>query len=116
MMEPAPTAPPPRPAAAQAPTMIAPAPAPPPRAVAPVILDVTPASFGISTVGGYCEELIRRNSRVPTEMKRLFVTSRDKQRTVRIRVCQGESRRLDENVVLGDLVLENLEARPRGET
>ena len=44
------------------------------------------------------------------------MTSRDKQQTVRIRVCQGESRRIEENVVLGDLVLDNLEARPRGET
>jgi len=87
-----------------------------PRPPAPVVLDVTPASFGIATVAGYCEELIRRNARVPTEIKRVFVTSRDRQQTVRIRVCQGESRRLDENVVLGDLVLDNLEARPRGET
>ncbi|HTJ45011.1 MAG TPA: Hsp70 family protein [Kofleriaceae bacterium] len=107
-----------QPAPSQQPTMIAPAPpiAPRPAPIAPQILDVTPASFGISTVGGYCEELIRRNSRVPTEMKKLFVTSRDRQSLVRIRVCQGESRRLDENVVLGDLVLDNLEARPRGET
>ncbi len=99
--------------------VIAPPLAPPPvapRAAAPVIHDVTPASFGIGTVAGYCEELVRRNARLPAETKRVFVTSRDKQQTVRIRVCQGESRRIDENVVLGDLVLDNLEARPRGET
>jgi molecular chaperone DnaK len=109
---------PPPPAAAQMATMIAAtAAATPPRPpIVPVVLDVTPASFGIATVAGYCEELIRRNARVPTEMKRVFVTSRDRQQTVRIRVCQGESRRIDENVVLGDLVLDNLEARPRGET
>ena len=86
------------------------------KAPAPVVLDVTRRGLGIATVAGYCEELIRRNSRVPTEMKRLFTTSRDQQRSVRIVVCQGESRKLDNNVVLGDLRLENLPPRPRGET
>jgi len=106
------TPPTPPPALAPPPIVV-----PPPVArPAPVIHDVTPASFGIGTVAGYCEELVRRNARLPAETKRVFVTSRDKQQTVRIRVCQGESRRIDENVVLGDLVLENLEARPRGET
>jgi len=121
-----PTLPPPMSAFApsQAPTVVTPpvvplaapaaTPAPVPRT--PLVVDVTPASFGISTVAGYCEELIRRNSRLPTEMRRTFVTSRDKQQTVRIQVCQGESRRLEDNLVLGDLVLDNLEARPRGET
>ncbi len=83
---------------------------------APAILDVTPRSLGIATVAGFCEELIRRNARVPTEMKRTFTTSRDAQELVRIVVCQGESRRLDNNVVIGDLVLQGLPARPRGET
>src|SRR5699024_6565428 len=82
----------------------------------PVVLDVTPRSLGIGTVAGFCEELIRRNSRVPTETRRMFITSRDKQQLVRIRVCTGESRRIDDNVVLGDLVLDGLPPRPRGET
>jgi molecular chaperone DnaK len=89
---------------------------PPPMARAPVVLDVTPRGLGIGTVAGYCEELIRRNSRVPTEIRKLFTTSRDAQDAVRIIVCQGESRRLGDNVVIGDLRLENLPARPRGET
>jgi molecular chaperone DnaK len=93
---------------------------PPPDAVpnllVPNIIDVTPRAFGIATVAGYCEELIRRNQRLPTETRKTFITSRDRQQVVRIRICQGESRRLDDNVVIGDLVLENLEARPRGET
>lgn len=46
----------------------------------------------------------------------MFTTSRDAQDTVRIIVCQGESRRLDNNVVIGDLTLAGLPARPRGET
>ena len=46
----------------------------------------------------------------------MFTTSRDAQQAVRIIVCQGESRRLDSNVVIGDLRLEGLPRRPRGET
>ena len=53
---------------------------------------------------------------MPTEIRKLFTTSRDAQDTVRIIVCQGESRRLDNNVVIGDLTLGGLPARPRGET
>ena len=87
--------------------------APPP---APVLLEVTPRGLGIATVAGFCEELIRRNSRVPTEVRKLFITSRDNQDQVRIVVCQGESRRLDHNTVIGDLVLQGLPLRPRGDT
>ena len=82
----------------------------------PVVLDVTPRGLHVGTVAGYCEELIRRNARVPTETRKLFTTSRDAQDTVRIIVCQGESRRLDNNVVIGDLTLAGLPLRPRGET
>ena len=82
----------------------------------PVVLDVTPRGLGIGTVSGFCEELIRRNSRVPTEIRKLFTTSRDLQDAVRIIVVQGESRRMNDNVVIGDLRLENLPPRPRGET
>jgi molecular chaperone DnaK len=103
---PAPEASPPP---AMAPTMAA-------MPAAPVVLDVTPRGLGIATVSGYCEQLIRRNSRVPTEIRRLFSTSRDRQSSVRIVVCQGESRKIGENIVLGDLLLENLPLRPRGET
>jgi molecular chaperone DnaK len=88
----------------------------PPARQAPVVLEVTPRGLGIGTVAGFCEELIRRNSRLPAEMKKLFTTSRDQQATVRIVVCQGESRRLDNNVVIGDLILQDLPPRPRGET
>ena len=109
-------APPPAP---PPPPMFAPPPPPPVPAVpppAPVLLEVTPRGLGIATVAGFCEELIRRNARVPTEARKLFTTSRDNQDMVRIVVCQGESRRLEKNTVIGDLVLQNLQARPRGET
>ena len=92
----------------------APAAAPPPPR--PVLLEVTPRGLGIATVAGYCEELIRRNARVPTEARKLFTTSRDLQDLVRIVVTQGESRRLENNTVIGDLVLQGLPPRPRGET
>ena len=98
------------------PEMPAPPPPEPVYRPPPVVLDVTPRSLGIATVAGYCEELIRRNSRLPTEMVKLFTTSHDKQQAVRIVVCQGESRRLDNNTVIGDLRLEGIPARPRGET
>ncbi|MCX5747709.1 MAG: Hsp70 family protein [Proteobacteria bacterium] len=98
-----------------APVVVAPVPMAP-RAAVPMVLDVTPRGLGIGTVAGFCEELIRRNARLPTETKKLFVTSRDQQDMVRIVVCQGESRRLDSNTVIGDLKLENLPPRPRGET
>jgi molecular chaperone DnaK len=90
---------------------VAPAPRP-----APVVLEVTPRGLGIATVAGFCEELIRRNARLPSEMKKLFTTSRDHQDMVRIVVCQGESRRLENNTIIGDLVLQGLQRRPRGET
>ncbi|MDQ3338586.1 MAG: Hsp70 family protein [Myxococcota bacterium] len=83
---------------------------------APIVLEVTPRGLGIGTVAGFCEELIRRNSRLPAAQKRLFTTSRDAQDLVRIIVCQGESRRMDNNTVIGDLILNNLPPRPRGET
>jgi molecular chaperone DnaK len=82
----------------------------------PIVLDVTPRGLGIGTVAGFCEELIRRNARLPAETRKLFTTSRDQQDLVRIIVCQGESRRLDDNVVIGDLVLQDLPPRPRGDT
>jgi molecular chaperone DnaK len=98
------------------PVQLADAGAPQPTRPPPILLEVTPRGLGIATVAGFCEELIRRNSRVPTEIRKLFTTSRDQQDLVRIVVCQGESRRLDNNTVIGDLVLQNLPRRPRGET
>jgi molecular chaperone DnaK len=95
---------------------VMPPPAPAPVRAAPVVMDVTPRSLGIATVAGFCEELIRRNSRLPTRMVKMFSTSRDLQQAVRIVVCQGESRRLDNNTVIGDLNLVGLQPRPRGET
>lgn len=102
------------------PVMPLPMPLPAPQPVMqmpqPVILEVTPRGLGIATVAGYCEELIHRNARIPTQTRKVFTTSRDNQQLVRIVVCQGESRRMDRNTVIGDLVLQGLPPRKRGET
>jgi molecular chaperone DnaK len=80
-----------------------------------VLLDVTPRGLGIAVVGGYAETVIARNAQIPVEQTRVFTTSQDHQTTVRIQVCQGESRQFDENTALGELVLENLRPAPRGD-
>ena len=85
---------------------------PPPR---PVLLDVTPRALGVATVGGWCDEIIPRNSQIPIEQTRLFTTAHNDQPSVEIRVCQGESRRFDENIPLGKLYLVELPRRARGE-
>ncbi len=104
-----------RPRVEPAPSVPEPAPAPAPAPLVQMI-DVTPHSLCLATVAGYCEPLIPRRSKVPTENSRVFSTSHDQQSMVRILVCQGESRRMDENQELGFLLLENLRPRPRGET
>jgi molecular chaperone DnaK len=88
-------------------------PGPPSRA--PLLLDVTPHTLGVETAGGFCEPIIERNAPIPTEQTRVFSTSQDDQVTVSVRVCQGESRRTDENQVLGQIALIGLRAARRGE-
>ena len=80
-----------------------------------VLLDVTPRALGIAVVGGYADPIIERNAQIPVEQTRVFATSQDRQHTVRIQVCQGESRSFAENQPLGELVLEGLRPAPRGE-
>jgi len=89
-----------------------PVPAPPP--ARHVVIDVTPSSFGVGTVGGFCETLIWRSSALPVTVTKRYATVRDDQDSVRIVVCQGETRRLADNVVLGDVVLADLPRLPRG--
>jgi molecular chaperone DnaK len=84
-------------------------------AAAPLLIDVTPQSLGIGTVAGYVERLIDRNSPVPTGRSKVFTTSIDFQREVCVRVCQGESRRVEQNAILGEFALEGLRPAPRGE-
>jgi molecular chaperone DnaK len=88
-------------------------PGPPSRA--PLLLDVTTHTLAVETTGGFCEPIIERNAPIPTEQTRVFSTSQDDQTTVNVRVCQGESRRTDDNQVLGQIALLGLRKARRGE-
>jgi molecular chaperone DnaK len=83
---------------------------------APLLIDVTPLSLNVETVGGYCDILIGANTAIPCDRTRIFLTAADAQTTVRVRVSQGESRRFTENTYLGECELTGLKAAPRGET
>lgn len=80
-----------------------------------VLLDVTPYTLGIMVVGGYFEELIPSNSTVPTSRSKIFTTVRDNQTAVKILVMQGESRRAEENELLGEFILTGLRRAPAGQ-
>jgi molecular chaperone DnaK len=81
---------------------------------APLLIDVTPMSLRIETVGGYSDVLIAANSPVPCEKARTFLTASDGQTVVFIRVAQGESVKFAENTRLGELELSGLKSAPRG--
>jgi molecular chaperone DnaK len=78
------------------------------------LLDVTPHSLAVETAGGFCESIIERNAPIPTEQTRRFSTSQDNQSSVRMRICQGEERRVDENQMLGTIELSELRPAARG--
>jgi molecular chaperone DnaK len=80
-----------------------------------LLIDITPQSLGVATVGGFVERLIERNSPIPTGVSRVFTTSTDGQAEVRISIYQGESRMSDDNELLGEFVLSGLRPAPRGE-
>jgi len=79
-----------------------------------VLLDVTPRSLGVGTVGGNVDFIIERNSLIPVEQTRLFTTTADNQRYVRVQICQGESPSFEQNTKLGELLLTGLREAPRG--
>jgi molecular chaperone DnaK len=82
---------------------------------ASLLIDVTPLSLRVETVGGYSDVLIAANSRVPCDRTRIFSTASDGQTHVFIRVAQGESRTFVENTFLGELELAGIEPLARGE-
>ena len=80
----------------------------------PLLIDVTPMSLRVETVGGYSDVLIAANSPVPCEKARTFLTASDNQTVVFIRVAQGESAKFAENTRLGELELSGLKPNARG--
>ena len=84
----------------------------PPR---PALVEVTAFRLAISTVGGFCDEVIPSNEPIPAAKTRIFSTGKDGQPQVSVSVCQGDSRRFVENTALGTIVLDNLPPRPRGQ-
>ena len=80
-----------------------------------ILLDVTPHALGIMTFGSHFEELIPQNTTVPTSRNKIFTTSRDDQTAVKILVMQGESKRADENELLGEFILTGLRRAPKGQ-
>jgi molecular chaperone DnaK len=90
-------------------------PVPAPYIAPPVLVDVTPLTLWVETVGGYADALIARNNPVPCGRTRDFVTASDYQTVVRVRVGQGESNRFAENTLLGEVELSGLRSGLRGE-
>jgi len=79
-----------------------------------LLLDVTPLSLGIETLGGVNTKLIERNASIPTQKSQVFSTAADNQTAVTIRVLQGERQMANDNVELGSFDLVGIPAAPRG--
>ncbi len=79
------------------------------------LLDITPLTLRLGTVGGYSEQIIARNTPVPIDRTRTFTTSRDNQERVKIRIFQGESNRQEENEMLGEFEFSGFRVARRGE-
>ena len=79
-----------------------------------LLLDVTPLSLGIETLGGIMTKLVERNTTIPTEKKQTFSTADDNQTAVTIKVSQGEREMAADNRLLGTFNLEGIAPAPRG--
>jgi molecular chaperone DnaK len=79
-----------------------------------LLLDVTPLSLGVETMGGVFTRLIERNTTIPTRKSQTFTTAADNQSTVEIKVFQGERPMASDNVALGSFLLTGIPPAPRG--
>jgi len=79
-----------------------------------LLLDVTPLSLGIETLGGVTTKLIEKNTTIPTKKSQVFSTAEDNQAAVTIRVTQGEREMAADNKLLGNFNLEGIAPAPRG--
>ena len=79
-----------------------------------LLLDVTPLSLGIETLGGVFTKLVERNTTIPTERKQVFSTADDNQTAVTVRVFQGERSMAADNRLLGQFNLDGIPPAPRG--
>ncbi|MGX7576654.1 molecular chaperone DnaK [Candidatus Vidania fulgoroideorum] len=79
-----------------------------------LLLDVTPLSLGIETLGGVMTKMISKNSTIPTKYSQIFSTAEDNQNSVTIKVFQGERSIASLNKMLGEFSLEDIEPSPKG--
>ncbi|GBC01872.1 hypothetical protein RclHR1_04360017 [Rhizophagus clarus] len=79
-----------------------------------LLLDVTPLSLGIETLGGVFSRLINRNTTIPTKKSQVFSTAVDGQTSVEIKVCQGEREMIRDNKLLGNFQLRGILPAPKG--
>jgi len=79
-----------------------------------LLLDVTPLSLGIETMGGVMTKVIDKNTTIPTKQSQTFSTADDNQSAVTVHVCQGERKQASANKSLGQFNLEGIDAAPRG--
>jgi molecular chaperone DnaK len=79
-----------------------------------LLLDVTPLSLGIETLGGVCTKLITRNTTIPTKKSQVFSTAADGQTEVEIKVLQGERHMANDNKTLGSFILSGIPPAPKG--
>jgi len=79
-----------------------------------LLLDVTPLSLGIETLGGVMTKIIERNTTIPTKKSQVFSTAADSQTSVEVHVLQGEREMAKDNRTLGRFILDGIPAAPRG--